>query len=193
MPLTGRDHWLPEPDQPSNWVDDLLRQEGTIGPPDAARLESVARQEFGVAADPGARFSQRGEANEFDLVPPVLRTRGAGTVERFFRLEAADPLRTEVLCYLATRDTLKWLEQHYPPDRLETMTASGNYGAVGRADVMRLQLAQTTAARELRCLENRHPGFRPQIEELIESITAEEIQAFRRVLELELHEYPNRS
>lgn len=157
------------------------------------RLYELSLREFSVAGDPGFRFSKTPLPNEHDLLPRALHHKGGGTVGRFQRLEASDPVRTEVLCYLATRDALRWLEQHYPPERLEAMRASGQYRPMQRARFVEKQFQATTSERELRCLANRHPDSHARIAELVESIQREEIEAFRRVLRLELSTFPNRS
>lgn len=174
-------------------MDEVLQKDRQLGPEDAAKLDQLVRREFSVTTDPGVRFSETPEPNEVDLIPYVLKTKGGGTVNRFLTLEVADPVRTEVLCFLATRDVLLWIDQHYPPSQMEVMESSGAYGRAGRADVIRHWQSKTTAERELACLLNRHPDDSKRIAQLAESISGDEIQAFRTALGLLLHEYPNRS
>lgn len=159
---------------------------------DAERLLEIAEREYRHPRA-GRRFSQTDRPNESDLIPDSVRGKGSGNVDRFLRLEVADPLRTEVLCYLATRDTLKWMGQHYPPDQLEAMAASGEYRQAQRADHIRMTMAETTAEREYACLLSRHPEWRNQVEDLITAIKHEEVVAFKRALGLDLFEYPHRS
>ncbi len=175
-------------------MDEVLEErELAHGEAEGVQLHDLAAREFSVASDPGFRFSKTPTPNEIDLIPKALHGKGGGAVGRFHRLEAVDPVRTETLCYLATRDTLKWLKDHYPPGQVAQMQASDQHKPRQRARYIERQFERTTAERERQCLLNRHPGRQQQIEGLIETISRDEIEAFRRVLGLDLFSFPNRS
>jgi hypothetical protein len=88
-------------------VDEVLEERELPDDEEVRRLYELSLREFSVAGDPGFRFSKTPLPNEHDLLPRALHHKGGGTVGRFQRLEASDPVRTEVLCYLATRDALR--------------------------------------------------------------------------------------
>lgn len=181
----------PRPTSPDDrtFVDRVVA-EGMPTTDDYRRLKVIAAQERATVR--GGRTSAGSTSNHYDLLPTNIRSRGGGTVGRFFKMKAADPLRTDVLCYLAARDTLRWLRQHPPPDRLSEMSEQGTYGSQVRADTVSSTLDEHAGTEHeiLERLLQLHPHDGQQVGKLLQTISHEEVQAFRETLKFQLGEFP---
>lgn len=176
-------HWQRPDDQESTWVDEVIENEQQQK---YAIQELMDEQAAGLRAIVGAKEMSR--TPPIEQITPRNANRGKGTLGRYLAFMHADPVRTNVLRFMAIESTVRWLRQHYPPERLASMKAAG-YSQSARANVIGIDLHIDIEANR-RCLFALHPGQEERINELLATITPEEIEALRRAIGWSLSEPP---
>ena len=129
----------------------------------------------------------------YDLIPNAIRHKGGGTVNRFLRLQAVDPRYTDVLCFLSTRTALSSMQAEYSQKYRNQLESFDCVKASRKAMVEHMLLA-TTGDKELGKLYERYPNEadRIHIDSLIRMTGPDEVEQFRRALQLGSTELANR-
>lgn len=171
----------PEENPPRRtWVHEVLKNGVLLTTDNHKRLGQIVKDEYFYGIPKG------GNGSHFDLLPKLLLSGhgGGGLRGRYWKLVIADPIRTDVLCHLATRATLEWIAQEYPPARFEIIKLGDDYGEQARACVVKDVLEKVDLDHELHALHERQFAWRTRVATLIDNIREDEIQAFRKALRM---------
>jgi hypothetical protein len=121
--------------------------------------------------------------------------------ERFLKLWATEPVRTDVLCFLTVQKAGEWLRQHFPTERVAAIQAqvrrrlAADVDDLGADDLSKNawlaseRLAQVDLPEQLSRLVGRHGEHADELTAYFRCLTDDEVEAFKQATGLRLIDY----
>ena len=213
-PLFQPPAW-PDPaadDREPTWVHEILDGGEPLNDAELTRLTAMVGglrefaadelDEDGIFGDGPLQYRKVRRPGFWKLVPATIAAADdPERAARFLKLMSADPLRTDVLCFLTVQSTADWIHQHFSAERIEGVRreVQRRFGVdsddpraaamgfnVSRAE---RRLREANLPQQLKRLVSRHAADAGRMTGLIRTTTAEEVEAFKRAAGLGLLDY----